>query len=62
MTDQEIILSLRESKRKLTESHDDICAYADALEVKCLQYETKCKLYEDILKEHGLLDINIKNI
>lgn len=55
MTDQEIILNLRESKRKVIESYEDICNYVDRLEVKYMQLETKCKLQEDILKEHGLL-------
>jgi len=55
LTDQEIIIKLRESIRKLTESHEDICNYADALEVKYHQLETKYKLAQDILKDHKLL-------
>ena len=59
MTDQEIVLNLRESIRKLTQSYEDICRYADQLEVKYMQLETKCKLHENILKERGFMQILI---
>lgn len=55
LTDQEIMLNLRESIKKLTKSYEDICRYADQLEVKYMQLETKCKLQEDILKHNGLI-------